>query len=171
MVSGTHESVPSTGDKDFQIFVEPDIVEDLVFIPDKGLLFTIHPNVKEETLLVEIPKNFPILTTRNDAFIYDRMLSIGDDGLELPTELTEDRCFFSYTIYLQNSTGIQLLYTYPLIDYMHITSNPVARDCFEKVFAEPQCDGGHELQYNLRLEQVCISSGSIEKLSVRGYLI
>lgn len=171
LVSGIAESVPDTSEREFQIFTEPDIVKGFAFHPDSGLSFILSPESNEKTLLVKIPKNFPILTTREDASIYDHMLPIGGNHMELTSGFAEDECFFNYTISLQNSTDVQLLYTYPLVGDLHIISNAVDSSCLGKVFADMQCDKGHELQYNQRLEQVCINPESVEKLSVRGYLM
>lgn len=173
LVSGIGESIPSTDDKTFQIFVEPAIVEDLVFIPDAGLSFTVNPEGEEgETLLlVKIPKNFPTLTTRSNTSIYDPMIPIGDDDFELQSDMTEDKCFFNYVISVQNPTDVQLLYTYPPVNDPYIISKTIDRDCFEQVFAEPECGAGYELQYNKRSEQVCVFSSSVEKLLIRGYLM
>lgn len=169
LVSGTGESVPSTEGSDFQIFVEPNIVDDLAFVPDQGLFFTISPNSNEETLLVKIPKNFPILTTIDDTD-YAQMLSMGD-YMELPTDMTEDDCFFNYTISVQNSSYMQLLYSYKSIHEPYLTSMAVDEDCFKKVFGDKECGPEHELQYNYRFEQVCVFPSSVEKLLARGYLM
>ena len=137
LIAGIEESVPSTEGKNFRILVEPDIVVGVDFVPEEGLSFTLIPNAEEESLLVKIPKNFPILTTRPDtAMIYDDRFVIGD-GVELPSELTEDDCFLNYAISVQNSTSIDLVYTFPAVYEPRVVSRTVDDSCLERVFANP----------------------------------
>ena len=132
LVAGIEESIPSTEDETFRILIEPNVVENVDFVPDEGLFFTLIPNTGEEPLLIKIPKNFPIFTTHDDAAVYDPMVAVGE-GLELQSELVEDDCFFNYVISVQGSTSVDLLYTYPPTGEPHIVSRSVdSRSCLEK---------------------------------------
>ncbi len=138
LVPGIADSVPSTNDNVFQIPMDPEIVDNVVFDPYLGLFFIINSDNTEKTLDVKIPKNFPTLTTRTDLSIYDSMMVLGDNDLELSTEMTEDTCFYNYTIFLQNSKDIQMLFTYPPVNEPYIISKEVDSSCFDKVFSNDQ---------------------------------
>ena len=75
LVPGIAESIPSTENATFQFFAEPDIVNDFTLILDRGVYsFTVSPDNKEESLLIQIPKNFPVLLSIEDgscAVVFD----------------------------------------------------------------------------------------------------
>jgi len=135
LVPGIADSIPSTEDNVFQILIDPEIVNDVVFDPYLGLFFTINSDNAEKIMTVKIPKNFPTLTTREEPSINDSMIVIGDDNLELYTEMTKDTCFYNYEIFLQDSKNIQMLFTYPPVNEPHIISKQIDSDCFDKVFS------------------------------------
>jgi len=165
-VPGTGESVPSTEDMVFSVLVEPGTVEDIVFYPETGLSITPSADGGEGPLLVKIPRNFPMLTTRGDTTPHGTMVAVGG-GQELPSTLTEDECFFSYEIAHQGASPIQLLSTYHPVGTPILVSHPVDDACLDRVFAAPPCEEWH----NLRGDVVCVFGSSVEKLVQRGYLV
>ena len=137
VITGTSESIPSTEGKKFRILVDPDIVTGANFVPGCGLFFTLTPNSGEESLLVKIPKNLPILAIRSDM---PPMMVIGD-GLELPSELIESDCFYTYATTVQSPTFVELLYAYVPTDEPSLISKSVDTDCLEQVFVNRGADG------------------------------
>ena len=134
LASGTVESVPSTEGKRFWILIEPDIVTGADIVPGHGLFFTLTPNSGEESLRVKIPKDFPTLAVHTGTLTFDDPIVVIADGEEVPSERTESDCFDTYTIPVQNSTLVELLYAYAIGDEPYIVSRSIDVDCPEQMF-------------------------------------
>lgn len=155
---------------------------------DDGFHGITFDNPTSGDLIIKIPKTLPIFAEiisengiESHSILPDEsvvsMYAIDDNENELFIESSENDCFVNYNVALNNSTSVEIMYAYILIAPVEWLYVEPEQDCYEifdklKHFDEFRtCNDSHTPQFNNRIEQVCINSESVSKLTERGYLI
>ena len=128
---------------------------------------------------IKFPKNIPIIHQFDEKTGLNYLTNkiVLSNGLEIPVEFYESDCFFNYSLSLNNTSTLELLYWYILekkYSFLSIDFNPICNNIFEslkQINTFRTCDNSHTTQLTHKIEQVCIYPESIMKLIKRGYLV